>query len=50
MAMLENIVTMLGNIVIALDGKMTIMGTLFGGFGVVYKLFWANWTIHFKNS
>jgi len=26
---------MLGNIVTALGGKMTIMGTIFGGFGVV---------------
>jgi len=35
MVMLENIVVMLGNITTALDGKMTIMGTLFGGFKIV---------------
>jgi len=31
MAMLEKIAAMLGNIVIALGVKMTIMGTLLGG-------------------
>jgi len=35
MAMLENIAAMLGNIVTALSDKMTIIGTLFGSFGVV---------------
>ena len=42
MAMLENIVTMFRNIVIALGGIMTIVGTVFGGFEVVYRLFWTN--------
>jgi len=35
MAMLKNIVAMLGNIVIALGGKMTITVTLFNSLGVV---------------
>jgi len=35
MAMLKNIVTMLGNFETALGGQMTIMGTLCGDFGVV---------------
>jgi len=34
MAMLENIVPMIGNIVTALGGKMIIMETLFFFFGV----------------
>jgi len=34
MAMLEDIVAMLGNIATTLGGKMIIMGTLFGGLGV----------------
>jgi len=32
---LENVVAILGNIVSTLGGKMTIMDTLFVGFGVV---------------
>jgi len=34
-AMLQNIEVILRNIVIAIDGKMTIMGTLLGGLVVV---------------
>jgi len=32
--MLENLVAMIGNIEIALGGRMTIMDTLFGGLGI----------------
>jgi len=32
---------MLENIVTALGGKMSIMDSIFVGYGVVYKLFWA---------
>jgi hypothetical protein len=49
MPMLKNIATILGNIVTALGGMMTLMDTLFDGFGVVYRLLWANWIAHFKN-
>ncbi len=48
MSMLKNTVTMLENFETFLGDQMTIMGTLLGDLGVVYKLFWAIWASHFK--
>jgi len=50
MAMLENLVAMLENVMIALGGKMVIMEILFADLGVVCRFFWTNWASHFKNS